>query len=1108
MTPTNRPVRKEREGQGITRANIGQRYQATANKTASKTLTPSSGLTSGPPSKRRKVGANGAVPRLGPLGTWASRTQSRRSLPTRSTDIIDVDSDFEDQGVVVTRNPVQRSTPDRMDLLNTPRSAGSVKDPRPPQMQMYNSDHDQPVSATALGKRKMVPPRFRPNHDDDEIESESMGSINEATGSRLPKDGDATRELEAKIVLTSDPILEYSPPPRARPSGGRVKEQVRIIDFKVMEQEEKRTKSLKKGMKDKMRINGNAFVIRNGVPGKSLFPQTMPSAPPAGSSRPSKAKKLRLDKWYYGMEFRQGSSDYFLSWGKDAIEIWDGEHKILWLKLVEELSLIEYMEGAPYIIKLETKRPRLVSFDRRNHDQFKMGDLRTGTVVIWMDEAQDDAKETYQSFLRWFKGSKQHCAQLCGPAGFRVWEMYARKAARHEAEQGPPLHNRQTGQPPPLRHSLAPDDDQDFTLPSVAELSQQDPSSRHDVSVSSRPPSRMITQNKPEGVRRSTRGQRSPTLDPEEVILCYPQGIPGAVYIKNSDYRRLDPGEYLNDTLIEFGLNPDDGYESVRKWTAKIDIFSKKYIIVPINEHLHWYLVIIYQPEHVLTPPPPPLVVSPITRGRKKAGDRLESVFASPPSPVPSSPSVIPKPLSASSKQLHKSSSTVTTTTTTTTTTTLAVAPSSDVEVVQSNEAEEERRISENLLQLDASCTVDVEILDSMTPPTIPGGPFQVDNETTASDSPLTPTEPNSPMEVESRSISPTVSDFDNSTPGNNHFPHDVDMEDESSKSSSRDHENTIVPQDNKHDPMSISISAASFYAKAGARQKAIPNLAAARRDDRPAPVLARGIVVDDNDHIDEPPTPTPAAKDVTYIFTFDSLGSKHPQAIRNLTRYLKKEAHDKLQKEDTSTAVGKQAQTRTKGTANTTRQDDWKGDLTGDMRERIRKDIDGLSVDWKKDRAAKEEARRKEAGEEPSIELIESSDDEIDIVETTPAPPVSGKAMASKATKKGGRRKAPQGDSDAMTTRQAPRRSIIADPSVTARFGDDTMVECERSEKAHPTSRPDAHNRNHRATHPTFTTFNTSLTALPMKYSTTIATTNEFELETRDVEIDELDND
>ncbi|KAJ7179975.1 hypothetical protein C8R43DRAFT_941712 [Mycena crocata] len=50
--------------------------------------------------------------------------------------------------------------------------------------------------------------------------------------------------------------------------------------------------------------------------------------------------------------------------------------------------------------------------------------------------------------------------------------------------------------------------------------------------------------------------------------------------------------------------NPREGYESVRKWTSKFDLFQKKYIIIPINENLHRYLAIIYQPEHVLRPPP------------------------------------------------------------------------------------------------------------------------------------------------------------------------------------------------------------------------------------------------------------------------------------------------------------------------------------------------------------------------------------------------------------------------------------------------------------------------------------------------------------------------
>ena len=36
--------------------------------------------------------------------------------------------------------------------------------------------------------------------------------------------------------------------------------------------------------------------------------------------------------------------------------------------------------------------------------------------------------------------------------------------------------------------------------------------------------------------------------------------------------------------LIDHVSSSDLGYESVRKWTSKFDIFKKKYIIVPINE--------------------------------------------------------------------------------------------------------------------------------------------------------------------------------------------------------------------------------------------------------------------------------------------------------------------------------------------------------------------------------------------------------------------------------------------------------------------------------------------------------------------------------------------
>jgi Ulp1 family protease len=81
----------------------------------------------------------------------------------------------------------------------------------------------------------------------------------------------------------------------------------------------------------------------------------------------------------------------------------------------------------------------------------------------------------------------------------------------------------------------------------------------------------------------------------------------------------LEPNEFLNDNIIEFYmkyiqlsiLNNEDrdkyhffnsflyksyggkgGYEKVKKWTKNVDIFSKKYVFVPINEK--YFTVTIY----------------------------------------------------------------------------------------------------------------------------------------------------------------------------------------------------------------------------------------------------------------------------------------------------------------------------------------------------------------------------------------------------------------------------------------------------------------------------------------------------------------------------------
>lgn len=37
-------------------------------------------------------------------------------------------------------------------------------------------------------------------------------------------------------------------------------------------------------------------------------------------------------------------------------------------------------------------------------------------------------------------------------------------------------------------------------------------------------------------------------------------------------------------------------YDRVRKWTKKVNLFEKDFIVVPINEHAHWFVCVICFP--------------------------------------------------------------------------------------------------------------------------------------------------------------------------------------------------------------------------------------------------------------------------------------------------------------------------------------------------------------------------------------------------------------------------------------------------------------------------------------------------------------------------------
>lgn len=118
-----------------------------------------------------------------------------------------------------------------------------------------------------------------------------------------------------------------------------------------------------------------------------------------------------------------------------------------------------------------------------------------------------------------------------------------------------------------------------------------------------------------------------------EPMLIYPGG-PGSVVLYKDDLERLRPDEFLNDTIVDFYLkyNLDQqsehireqtyifssfffsrlnkkardgtgggGYKAVEKWTRSknVNLFTKRFVIVPINEDAHWYVAVLANLDNV-----------------------------------------------------------------------------------------------------------------------------------------------------------------------------------------------------------------------------------------------------------------------------------------------------------------------------------------------------------------------------------------------------------------------------------------------------------------------------------------------------------------------------
>lgn len=137
--------------------------------------------------------------------------------------------------------------------------------------------------------------------------------------------------------------------------------------------------------------------------------------------------------------------------------------------------------------------------------------------------------------------------------------------------------------------------------------------------------------------RRATRsrGKKSASVSDPEPVLVWPPGR-GAIHVMETDVDRLRPGEFLNDVIINFylrylqrevfsdtvrekvhffntffysRLRGPNGLQAVQNWDKSVDLLKKDFLVIPVNESAHWYLLIVcfpwMDPETIVREPLP-----------------------------------------------------------------------------------------------------------------------------------------------------------------------------------------------------------------------------------------------------------------------------------------------------------------------------------------------------------------------------------------------------------------------------------------------------------------------------------------------------------------------
>lgn len=243
----------------------------------------------------------------------------------------------------------------------------------------------------------------------------------------------------------------------------------------------------------------------------------------------------------------------------------------------------------------------------------------------------DRAKEYEAKMYKQTKIRSPAAARLAA-----VMEQTSPKASEYSEIRDPFKGEPITQKPPKLK-------DQMKGVPEPAKEAQTEAQELEEIPAatrSQRPETRRTRRSSPVPLIRDKTPDRwtmqNPGWDKDwHRSLVYPPTGKNRATVDRDDIPRLDEGEFLNDNLISFYLRylqaqlekerPEVldkvyifntfffeklrsnrakiNYDGVKAWTARVDLLSYDYIVVPVNENAHWYLAIIYNAPRLLPQP-------------------------------------------------------------------------------------------------------------------------------------------------------------------------------------------------------------------------------------------------------------------------------------------------------------------------------------------------------------------------------------------------------------------------------------------------------------------------------------------------------------------------